>query len=32
MGYLAVQLEIDEDGDVLDVSAVCDTMQPDWDD
>mmetsp|Transcript_5220 Transcript_5220/g.5752 ORF Transcript_5220/g.5752 Transcript_5220/m.5752 type:complete len:442 (+) Transcript_5220:114-1439(+) len=32
MGYLAVRLEIDEDGDVLDVSAVCDTMQPDWDD
>mmetsp|Transcript_13085 Transcript_13085/g.15949 ORF Transcript_13085/g.15949 Transcript_13085/m.15949 type:complete len:270 (+) Transcript_13085:31-840(+) len=32
MGYLAVRLEIDEDGDVLDVSEFCDTMQPDWDD
>lgn len=32
VGYLAVRLEIDEDGDVEDVVAVCDTLQADWED
>lgn len=32
MGYLAVRLEIDSDGLVDDVTAVCDTLQADWDD
>ncbi len=32
VGYLAVRLEIDEDGAVQEVQAVCDTLQADWDD
>jgi hypothetical protein len=32
MGYLAVRLEVDEDGTVDEVKAVCDTLQADWDD
>ena len=32
IGYLAIQLDIDEDGDVIDASAVCDTLKADWDD
>ncbi len=32
VGYLAVRLEIDADGLVDDVKAVCDTLQADWDD
>lgn len=32
MGYLAVKLEIDTDGLVEEVMAVCDTLQADWDD
>jgi len=32
VGYLAVRLEIDEDGYVEEVQAVCDTLQTDWDD
>ncbi len=31
-GYLAIRLEIDEDGDVTEVLAVCDTLKADWDD
>ncbi len=31
-GYLACRIEIDEDGFVSDVVAVCDTLQADWDD
>jgi hypothetical protein len=32
MGYLAIQLEIDEYGEVEDALAVCDTLKADWDD
>lgn len=32
MGYLAVRLEINADGLVEEVKAVCDTLQADWDD
>jgi hypothetical protein len=32
MGYLAIQLEINEYGEVVDVSAVCDTLKADWED
>ena len=32
MGYLAIRMEIDEDGEVVDVAAVCDTLKADWDD
>ena len=32
MGYLAVRLDIDADGLVEDATAVCDTLQADWDD
>jgi hypothetical protein len=32
MGYLAVRLEVDADGSVEEVVAVCDTLQADWDD
>lgn len=32
MGYLAIKLEIDEYGEVIDALAVCDTLKADWDD
>ena len=32
MGYLAVRLDVDSDGLVNQVNAVCDTLQADWDD
>ncbi len=32
MGYLAIELDINEDGDVDNVWAVCDTLKADWDD
>ena len=32
VGYLAVRLEVDEDGGVQEVRAVCDTLQADSDD
>jgi hypothetical protein len=32
MGYLAVRIQVDMDGEVQDVVSVCDTLQADWDD
>jgi hypothetical protein len=32
VGYLACKLDIDEDGEVLNVLGVCDTLQADWED
>ena len=31
-GYLAIRLEIDEEGEVCEVLVVCDTLKADWDD
>ena len=31
-GYLACRVDIDDDGDVIDVVGVCDTLQADWED
>lgn len=32
VGYLACKLDIDEDGEVVNVLGVCDTLQADWED
>lgn len=32
VGYLACQLDVGEDGEVVDVLGVCDTLQADWED